>query len=230
MADRPGFGRSTRAPGAGLCDVADDLVQLLDHLGVDRVRLIGASGGGPHALALCATRPDRVRAATIVVGLAPLTDEDLAAMIPINTEGTRRARKSWDSVYELVAAQREVMVADPLAAFQELMATAPPSDRETIADPAWQEVFVLGMTEALRQGAEGWADESMRLFGEWDLRPEEVPTPVVWWHGRSDANAPLRAVERFTARMPSVDLRLWDGGHLAGYRHEEEILAELLAR
>ena len=102
------------------------------------------------------------------------------------------------------------MVTDPLAAFQGLMATAPPSDRETIADPAWQEVFVLGMTEALRQGAEGWADESMRLFAEWDLRPEDVPTHVVWWHGRSDANAPLRAVERFSARMPSVDLRLFD--------------------
>jgi hypothetical protein len=25
--------------------------------------------------------------------------------------------------------------------------------------------------------------------------------------------------------MPSVDLRLWDGGHLDPYRHEEEILA-----
>jgi pimeloyl-ACP methyl ester carboxylesterase len=230
MADRPGFGGSTRAPGARLRDVADDLAQLLDHIGLDRIRLIGASGGGPHALALCAAHPDRVHAATIVVGLAPLDDEDLAAMIPLNTEGTRRARKSWDSVYELVAAQREVMVADPPAAFAGLMATAPPSDRETIADPAWQEVFRVGMAEALRQGAEGWADESVRLFGEWDLRAEDVATHVVWWHGRSDANAPLRAVERFTARMPSVDLRLFDGGHLAGYRHEEEILADLLAR
>jgi pimeloyl-ACP methyl ester carboxylesterase len=230
MADRPGFGGSTRAPGARLRDVADDLVQLVDHLGLDRIRVIGASGGGPHALALCAAHPERVQAAAVVVGLAPLTDEDLAAMIPLNTEGTRRARKSWDSVHELVAAQREVVLADPLAAFQELMATAPPSDRATIAEPAWQEVFRLGMLEALRQGAEGWADESMRIFGEWDLRPEDVATSVVWWHGRSDVNAPLRAVERFTARMPSVELRLWDGGHLEAYRHEEEILADLLAR
>lgn len=231
MADRPGFGRSTRAPGARLHDIADDLLQLLDHLGIDRTRVIGASGGGPHALALCASAPARIQAATIVVGLAPLTDEDLTTMIPVNTEGTRRARKGWHSVYELVAAQREVMVADPLAAFQGLMATAPPSDRETMADPAWQEVFVVGMTEALRQGAEGWADESMRLFGEWDLQPEDVPVPVVWWHGTSDANAPLQAVERFTARMASVDLRLWDGGgHLEGYRHEDEILTDLLAR
>jgi pimeloyl-ACP methyl ester carboxylesterase len=230
MADRPGFGKSSRAPGARLRDIADDLAELLDHLQLDRTRLIGASGGGPHALALCAAHPDRLAATTVVVGLAPLTDDDLAAMIPVNTEGTRRARTSWNAVHELVASQRELMLPDPLAAFQEMMATAPPSDRETIADPGWQEVFRLGMIEALRQGAEGWADESMRLFGEWDLQPEDVPDHVVWWHGRSDVNAPLQAVERFTARMPSVDLRLWEGGHLEGYRHEDEILADLLAR
>jgi pimeloyl-ACP methyl ester carboxylesterase len=231
MADRPGFGGSTRAPGARLRDVADDLVQLLDHLGLDRVPVLGGSGGGPHALALCATHPERVRAATVVVGLAPLTDEDVAAMIPLNAEAARRARKGWQSVHEVVAAQREAILADPLAAFRAIMATAPASDHETMAEPAWQEAFLLGVTEALRQGAEGWADESMRLTGgEWDLRPEEVSTHVVWWHGRSDANVPLPAVERFTARMPSVELRLWDGGHLEAYRHDEEILADLLAR
>lgn len=231
MADRPGFGKSSRAPGARLNDVADDLAQLLDHLELDRIRIIGASGGGPHALAFCAAYPERVLAATVVVGLAPLADEDLAAMIPVNTEGTQRARTSWDAVHELVAQQREVMLADPPAAFQGMMATAPPSDRETIADPAWQEVFRLGMLEALRQGAEGWADEAVRLFGKWDLQPTDVRTHVVWWHGPSDVNVPLPAVERFTAPMPSVDLRVWqEGGHLEGYRHEEEILAELLAR
>jgi pimeloyl-ACP methyl ester carboxylesterase len=154
MADRPGFGGSSRAPGARLRDVADDLAQLLDHLKLVQVRVIGASGGRPYALALCAAHPDRVRAATVVVGLAALTDEDLAAMIPINAEGTRRAPKSWDSVHELVAAQRDVMVADPLAAFQGLMATAPPSDRETIADPAWQGV-PRSATAALPPGRAG---------------------------------------------------------------------------
>jgi pimeloyl-ACP methyl ester carboxylesterase len=36
MADRPGYGASTRMPGRGLALVADDLVELLDHLGLDR--------------------------------------------------------------------------------------------------------------------------------------------------------------------------------------------------
>jgi hypothetical protein len=69
----------------------------------------------------------------------------------------------------------------------------------------------------------------IRLFGEWDIRPRDIGTHVVWWHGRHDANTPLSAVERFTARMSSVDLRVWDGGHLEAHRREEEVLADLLA-
>jgi pimeloyl-ACP methyl ester carboxylesterase len=230
MADRPGFGGSTRAPGAGLADVADDLVELLDALGLDRVRVSGLSGGGPHALALCARHPDRVLAATVVIGIAPLTEEDVAGLVPLNAELHRRARAGWEAVHELLAGQREVLVADPLAAFRGIMAKAPPGDREVLEDPAWQAVLLESIPEALRQGAEGWTDEILRILGDWHLAPEAVSTPVVWWHGRHDANAPISAVERFTARMPSVDLRVWDGGHLDAVRHEEEILTDLLGR
>ena len=55
--DRPGYGRSTRLPGRGITAVAEDVVELLDHLGLDRVPITGGSGGGPHVLALCALYP-----------------------------------------------------------------------------------------------------------------------------------------------------------------------------
>jgi pimeloyl-ACP methyl ester carboxylesterase len=68
-------------------------------------------------------------------------------------------------------------------------------------------------------------------FQDWDFDPEDVATQVVWWHGRDDANCPLPAVLRLCARLPSVNLRLWDdAGHMAPYHREEEILSDLLAR
>jgi len=51
VADRPGFGVSTRLEGRGISVVAADAVALLDHLGLDVVYVSGTSGGGPHALA-----------------------------------------------------------------------------------------------------------------------------------------------------------------------------------
>src|SRR6476646_10087493 len=103
MADRPGYGASTRMPGRGLASVADDLVELLDHLGLDRVPVTGGSGGGPHVLALGARHPERISAATVVVGAAPLTDAELPLLIGVNAEGERRIRDGgWDAVYPLL--------------------------------------------------------------------------------------------------------------------------------
>jgi pimeloyl-ACP methyl ester carboxylesterase len=77
MTDRPGYGGSTRLPGRGIAVITDDFVELLDHLGMERVPVMGGSGGGPHVLALCALHPDRVAAAGVVVGAAPLDEQDV---------------------------------------------------------------------------------------------------------------------------------------------------------
>ena len=58
--DRPGYGRSTRNAGRRVVDVVPDVVALVDHLGLDEFAVVGGSGGGPHALAVAASLPDRV--------------------------------------------------------------------------------------------------------------------------------------------------------------------------
>jgi len=85
------------------------------------------------------------------------------------------------------------------------------------------------LTESLRVGAEGWCDESLAMH-DWDIAPEEVRVHVVWYHSRHDANVPLQAAQRVVDRLPSVELRLWEGGHLESFHREEELMRDLLAR
>jgi pimeloyl-ACP methyl ester carboxylesterase len=230
MADRPGFGASTRMPGRGLVSVADDLVELLDQLGLDRVPVTGQSGGGPHVLALGARHPGRISAATVAVGAAPLTDADIPLLIGINAEAERRTRDGgWDALYPLLREVREKMLADPLAGFREALSDAPAEDQAVMSDPAWQQTLRQNLTESLRAGAEGWCDESLAMY-DWDIAPEEVRVHVVWYHSRHDANVSLQAVQRVVDRLPSVDLRLWEGGHLETFHREEELMRDLLAR
>jgi pimeloyl-ACP methyl ester carboxylesterase len=230
MADRPGYGASTRMPGRGLASVADDLIELLDHLGIDRVPVIGGSGGGPHVLALASRHPQRVSAATVVVGAAPLTDDDIPHLIGLNAEAYRRTRDGgWDGVYPLLVEVREKILVDPLAGFREALRDAPPEDQAVMDDPAWQATLRQSVTEALRPGAEGWSDEAVAMF-EWDIAPEDVAVHIVWWHSRHDANVPLRAAQRLVSRLPSVDFQLWEGGHLETFHREEELLRDLLGR
>ena len=54
--ERPGFGASTRLPGRGFAEHADDLAAAMDHLGLDAVHVTGASGrrhtscASPHGI------------------------------------------------------------------------------------------------------------------------------------------------------------------------------------
>lgn len=229
--DRPGYGASSRLPGRGISVVVDDAAELLDHLGLDAVHASGGSGGGPHVLALAAKHPDRVRAATVVVGGSPLEEEDVAGLIEINRAAWYAAREGWQALYDLLAPLREEVLSDPLAGFKAIMESAPPSDQAVMESPDWQRVLVESVTEAFRPGADGWVDEGMALTLDWDFDVADVRCSVAWWHGDHDANAPLAPVRRLVERMSGVDLRVWtDAGHLEPYHRYEEILAELLSR
>ncbi len=88
--DLRGRGRSNRLEGrAGMDRHADDLVAVLDHLGLDTVRVAGHSMGGFVAAALAERHPGRVAATVLVDGGLPFPplppgtslDEALAAAI-----------------------------------------------------------------------------------------------------------------------------------------------------
>src|SRR5215212_2790961 len=60
---RPSYGGSTPRPGRDVASPAVDVGQLADALGVGRFAVMGASGGGPHALACAALLGARVTGA-----------------------------------------------------------------------------------------------------------------------------------------------------------------------
>jgi pimeloyl-ACP methyl ester carboxylesterase len=67
--DMRGFGRSSPMPEDfpwPLDRLRDDYLALLDHLDIERVHLVGAKLGGMLSLHTAATRPDRVRSATVM--------------------------------------------------------------------------------------------------------------------------------------------------------------------
>ena len=229
MADRPGFGGSTRKPGRGVAEIADDLAALLDHHQLERVPVMGTSGGGPHALAIAARHPERIKAAAVIVGASPLEPGEVSQLVGVNAAGYAAAERGWDQLHQLLIGVRERLLSDEGMAG--VLSDAPPEDRAIMQDPAWQRLSRVNTAEALRQGAEGWADESMALHRGWDFDLETVRPPVTWWHGDEDKNAPLSAMRRAAARLPKVDVHVWPNeGHFAALTHEAQIVRDLLAR
>lgn len=232
--ERPGFGASTPLPGRGFHEIADDLAAILDHLGLDSVHVWGGSGGAPHELALAAQHPDRVRAMTILVGAAPINEDEVDQLIGVNAEGHRLVTSGdLDGLRALLERLRDESLEDPVASIRSIMDLAPEADRVVMADLQWQAGHAVASREALRQGVDGWIDEAVAIILPWDdIDLSAVKTSVTWWHSPSDANAPMSAALRLVDSLPNARM-VWfgeDEGHLAHYHREGEILDELLAR
>jgi pimeloyl-ACP methyl ester carboxylesterase len=77
--ERPGTGRSTPHHYDCVRDYAADIDAMTRNLGFDRFGVIGLSGGGPYTLACAHDLPDRVVAAAVIGGMAPLAGPDAAS-------------------------------------------------------------------------------------------------------------------------------------------------------
>lgn len=231
--ERPGFGASTRLPGRGFVEHADDLAAILDHLGIGSVPVYGGSGGAPHVLGFAARHSDRVLSCAIVDGAAPLTDDEVGQQLDIvaAADGLARAGEA-EALRALLDEARTSILADPIAGYREVMETAPAADQQIMADPAWQAAFARGICEALAPGVDGWLDEMLAIDGDWpDIDLAAVTSSVTWWHGDADRNCPMSAAQRLVDSLPDARLIVSTGcGHLVADGGEGEILDELLAR
>ncbi len=231
--ERPGFGASTRLPGRGFAEHADDLAAVLDHLAIDRLPVCGGSGGAPHVLAFAGRHPDRVTACTVGSGAAPMTDAELLEQVDINVTADRLARAGKaGELRDMLETVRTSLFANPAAALRSLMDDAPAEDRAIVEDPAWQAAHAWGILEALAPGVDGWVDEAIAIVGDWpDVDLQAVTCSVTWWHSVTDRNCPFGAARRLVDRLPHGTLlvKQASGHHLAG-ADEGMLLDELLAR
>lgn len=87
--DHRGFGLSNDAEGLGRAGYADDLIAVLDAVGIERAVLVGQSMGGGTCLAVTCTHPDRVSGLVMADSLAQATlPSEIAARFAANSAAT----------------------------------------------------------------------------------------------------------------------------------------------
>jgi pimeloyl-ACP methyl ester carboxylesterase len=103
---------------------AADVVGIADQLGLEQFGVCGISGGGPHALAVAARHPDRVRRCATVVGLGPygVPGLDFFAGMPAAD------REEWAWVQQGEQARVEHVVPDLISWLDALGTEEPPKE------------------------------------------------------------------------------------------------------
>ncbi|GHA90233.1 alpha/beta fold hydrolase [Streptomyces termitum] len=185
-------------------DFADDLVALLDHLGIERAVLVGGSSGGVPARLVAGRRPDRVAGLVLLGTPALLADKPAATAL-------------WETVRTLE---------DPVdRAFVEGFVRGPLAGRVA---PGHLETLV---EESMKLPARVWR-ETLRGLLETDLAATLtgilVPTLVVW--GDRDPLLTRADQQLILDAVPDSRLLVHEGaGHLLYGEDPERVARELTA-
>jgi pimeloyl-ACP methyl ester carboxylesterase len=234
--DRPGYGGSSPQPGRTVADCAGDVRAICADLGIERLAMWGASGGGPHVLACAALLPDLVAAAATLASLAPFDADGLDyfdGMAPENVDDTllyftdeaaARAKTDRDRAEILAEAPGDATeTADGGAANHEATnheadggfgPVLPPVDEAAIA-AGLGDFFATAMRDGLAPGSDGWWEDNS-LLRPWGFSVADITVPVLLLHGRQDVFVPFGHGQWLAAHIPGVKpLLLDDDGHLS---------------
>lgn len=230
--DRPGYGESERDEGRTVGDAAWDVLAIADHLKIGEFAVVGRSGGGPHALACAAlfSEEDRLRAAAVLVGLAP-SDADLdwyAGMAASNVEEyTRASQPSKAAVVANLTQRAEQVLADPRSLLDALAKEMTAPDKKVVADVAFQRLLPESYREALKCGPYGWIDDVLAFRRPWEFDLGKITVPVWLWHGQDDVFSPVDHSHWLAREIPTSRIDVQPG---AAHFTAMEILPRILAR
>lgn len=190
------------------CDrLVDDVEALREHLGLDRIDLLGHSAGANLAVLYAARHPERVNRLVLV------TPSSFAVGIDVSTEMRREIimRRKGDPLYEQVSAAFEAIAAG----------RGNGDDWEAIVP------FSYGQWDAVAQAAHARGAERRNAAaaavygseGAFDPRATRstlatFPAPVLVVAGELDLAAPPRAVAQYVGLFPRATLLAVPGaGH-----------------
>ena len=201
---RPSYGGSTPRPGRSVATAAEDVAAVADELGLERFAVMGASGGGPHALACAALLPDRVSGVVSIAGLAPIDADGIDWFGGMASDGAslraalkgRRAREEYEATVEF----------DPESFVER--------DYQALAG-AWS---CLGddVGRASADGPDGLIDDDVAYVMPWGFDVSAVQAPVLLVHGGRDRVVPPSHSEWLAVHCPRAELwRRPEDGHVS---------------
>jgi pimeloyl-ACP methyl ester carboxylesterase len=191
---RPSYGGSSPNPGRDVASAASDVRELVGALGVDRFAVMGASGGGPHALACAALLPDQAIGAVTLASLAPYTDAFDWYGGMVAPEGLRAAVEGRE------ARARYAEVEE----FDDSSFTA--ADWAALRGP-WAS---LGRDagQAGAAGPDGLIDDDVAFVKPWGFDVANIITPVLVVQGGEDRVVPPAHADWLVRNLPSAELWL----------------------
>jgi pimeloyl-ACP methyl ester carboxylesterase len=191
---RPSYGGSTPDPGRDVARAAGDVAQLADALGIGSFSVLGASGGGPHALACAARLGERVTGAAVIASPAPYSeafDWFAGRRVPGGLRAGREGREARAAYAEREAFDPESFVAADWDALEAEWAAL------------GQDAMAAGQA-----GPDGLIDDDVAFTHPWGFELDEVGCRVLVVQGGLDRVIPPSHADALVRALPRGELWL----------------------
>jgi len=231
---RPGYGSSTRQPDRTVADVARDAAEVLDDLSSGECYVLGWSGGGPHALAMAALLPQRVRATATIGGVAPFRADGLDWSAGMGAENVAEFGAAQEGPEVLAGFLGEwwpaVRTIEAESVAKELGDLIDDVDRASLTGD-FAEWVAENFREGLRESYWGWLDDDLAFVRPWGFELGSITGPAHIWQGGRDRMVPSAHGEWLAARCANACPHLLpEHGHLSlGVSSLPTILDELVS-
>lgn len=204
--DRPGFGGSDPVADPTMAGFAADLAVLIERLGLQRIALLGWSGGGQYAVAAAAALHDRVQSLSLLATPAP--DEEVPWVMDEFRPFAGAVRQDPAGAVAPIAQGMAGLAARPEAP---LATWTGPAEAPTVERPDVSEALARWLREAVRQGAMGMAGDVVAGSRGDSLPVDRVGVPAHLWYGDADAIGPQHG-RWYADRLPHGELTVVPGG------------------
>jgi len=226
--DRPGYGLSDFQPGRTILDWPRDVAEAADLLELERFAVLGASGGGPYALACAHAIPERITRAGVISGAGPYGAPGVTAgMRWQNRVGFQLGARVPPLARLIMWNMARVVRRRPERVLDAIAQAMSGRDGEIVRRPAVREILAADIAEAFRQGSRGAALDVVLLGRPWGFALDEIRLPVLLWQGEADRLVPPAMGRRLAATIPNCRATFFPGeGHLLFVDHMSEIVRE----
>lgn len=212
---RPGYLGSAIRDGVGPAGEADAMADLLDHLGLGRVAVAGASAGAIPAMQVALRYPERCSHLVLLAPAANLTGEDPVDFSPAQE---RLVRTLLGSDFWFWAA----LTLAPNRLLRLLLATDPALlDRVSPAERARAQLMLHSIMP-VRGRATGMLLDARAAGAPAMLDPSEIKVPTLVVSAEDDLFGTARTARILEREVPGAQLLIFDdGGHIFLGRQDE---------
>ena len=230
--DRPGYGLSPADGTETLSSQANDLIEIVDELGLTTFALLAVSGGAPYAMALLNKMSDRISQTLLVSPMGPIADLIASNKnIPI-ARGHRwfflnlpRHRYILKTICQITAT---LFMLAPQTFARLFPIWLSRSDRKVLSQPHVRDSIIRMTKEALRNSVEGGILDLETYSNSWGIDLSDLDVPVQIWQGTQDKIVPSAVSFELGRLLPRANVtRIKEGGHFWVYDHIEDVLTTI---